>query len=108
MVAEILYEQGKKDAAEKEILDLVNKNTPHQFWLGKGFILLSDIYVDKKDDFQAYQTLKSIIDYYEIPDDGILATAKEKQSRLLSSNPNIENIGQQSELEIDMNKKEIK
>lgn len=107
-VAEILYEQDKKEAAEKEILDFINKNTPHQYWLGKSFILLSDIYVDRKDDFQAFQTLKSIVDYYEIPDDGILALAKEKQGDILEANPNIENIGQQQDLEIDMNKKEIK
>lgn len=108
MVAEILYSQGKKDAAEKEILDFIDKNTPHQFWLGKSFILLSDIYVDRKDDFQAYQTLKSIVDYYEVKDDGILAIASEKQSKILAKNPNVENIGQQPELEIDMNKKQIK
>ncbi|NJK94108.1 MAG: tetratricopeptide repeat protein [Bacteroidales bacterium] len=108
LVADILYQQGKKDAAEKEVLDFIEKNTPHQFWLGKSFILLSDIYVDKKDEFQAYQTLKSIVDYYEVPDDGILAMAKEKQSQIKASNPNVENIGQQPDLEIDMNKKQIK
>lgn len=107
MVAEILYQQNKKDASEKEILDFVDKNTPHQYWLGKSFILLSDIYVDRKDEFQAFQTLKSIVDYYDVPDDGILALAKQKQSRIIATNPNIENIGQQ-ELEIDMNKKQIK
>lgn len=108
MVAEILFSQGKKDASEKEILDFIEKNTPHQYWLGRSFILLSDIYVDRKDEFQAYQTLKSIVDYYEVPDDGILSLAKEKQGKILASNPNVENIGQQSELEIDMNKKQIK
>ncbi len=107
MVAEIQYQQGKKDISEKEILDFINKGTPHQYWLGKSFILLSDIYVDKKDDFQAFQTLKSIVDYYEITDDGILAMAKEKQGKILATNPNIENIGQ-SDLEIDMDKKKIK
>lgn len=108
MVAQILYEQGKKDASEKEILDFIEKNSPHPYWIGKSFILLSDIYVDRKDDFQAFQTLKSIVDYYEIPNDGIVAAAKDKQSKILASNPNIENIGQQQDLEIDMNKKQIK
>ncbi|HEX3009631.1 MAG TPA: tetratricopeptide repeat protein, partial [Bacteroidales bacterium] len=108
MVAQILYEQGKKDASEKEIFDLIDKNTPQQYWLGKSFILLSDIYRDKNEDFQAYSTLKSLIDYYEIPDDGILAMAKEKQEGLVKSNPSVENIGQQQDLEIDMNTKKIK
>lgn len=108
MIAQILYEQGKKDGAEKEILDFIDKNTPHQFWLGKSFILLSDIYVDRKDDFQAFQTLKSIVDYYENPNDGIQTLAKEKQQRIISRNPSVENIGQQQDMEIDMSKKEIK
>lgn len=108
LVSQILYDQGRKDASEKEILDFVDKNTPHQFWLGKSFILLSDIYLDRKEEFQAYQTLKSLTDYYDVPNDGILATAKEKQASLLAKNPNIENIGQEPDLEIDMNKKKIK
>lgn len=108
MIAQILYEQGKKEAAEKEILDFINKNTSQIYWMGKSFILLSDIYMDKKDEFQAYHTLKSLVDNYEIPNDGIIATAKEKQARIAAANPNLDNAAQQPDLEIDMNKKEIK
>jgi DNA-binding transcriptional regulator GbsR (MarR family) len=46
----------------------------------KGFILLSDVYRDEKDYFQARATLLSIIDNTEIDD--LLATAKRKLEEL--------------------------
>ncbi len=79
-IAEILFLQGKSEQSEQEIYELVAMNTPHQYWMAKSFILLADIYLDLGDDFQARHTLQSIIDNYDVPDDGILA---ETRSRLL-------------------------
>ncbi len=82
MIAELLYNQGRLDDAEKEIVDFIDKNTPHQYWMGKAFLLLSEVYVDKNDEFQAIHTLQSIIDYYTIPDDGIIDEARQRRSAL--------------------------
>jgi TolA-binding protein len=103
LLAQLYYNQNKKDLAEKEIFDFINKNTPHQYWLGKSFILLSDIYVDKKDLFQAEQTLQSILDYYENQNDGIRAEAKEKKDKLTAKNAKsqVEEKPQDMELNID-------
>jgi tetratricopeptide (TPR) repeat protein len=76
--ARILFEKKMLNEAEVEILDFINKNTPHQFWLAQSFILLSDIYLAKEDIFQARHTLQSLIDNYSNQTDGILTTAKEK------------------------------
>lgn len=78
LVADIYYRQNNKQKAEDEIMDFVDKNSPFQFWLGKAFLLLSDIYLDNGDDFQAKHTLKSIVENYNNATDGIIAEASKK------------------------------
>ena len=45
LVAEQLYKDGKYQDAEKELLNFIDLSTPHTYWLARGFILLSDVYV---------------------------------------------------------------
>ncbi|MDP3435194.1 MAG: tetratricopeptide repeat protein, partial [Bacteroidota bacterium] len=78
LVADILYGKQQLKEAEKEILDFIDKNSPHQFWLAKSFILLSDIYLKNGDEFQAKHTLKSIEENYPEPNDGIMETTRQK------------------------------
>ncbi len=84
-VAEIYYQRKELQNAEKEISDFADKSTPHQYWMAKSFLLWSDIFRDKGDDFQAIQTLQSLIDYYQKTDDGILDEAKTKKKQLTDS-----------------------
>lgn len=77
-LAQMLFNQQDYNQSEKEILDFGDKNTPHQYWIAKAFILLSDIYLKKKDEFQANQTLQSIIENYDNKSDGIIDSAKVK------------------------------
>ena len=81
-VADILFENEAFDEAEEEIYTFIEMNTPHQYWMGKAFLLLSDVYIAKNDEFQAIHTLQSIIDYYTIPDDGIVDNAKQRHAAL--------------------------
>ncbi len=78
LVASILFEKQKLKEAENEIMDFIDKNSPHQFWLAKSFILLSDIYVKNGDEFQAKHTLKSIEENYPEQNDGILDIVRQK------------------------------
>ncbi|HYW96040.1 MAG TPA: tetratricopeptide repeat protein [Bacteroidales bacterium] len=80
--AEIDYNRGNADKAEKEIFEFIDMNTPHQYWMGKAFLLLSEIYLSKNDDFQAVQTLESIINYYTTEDDGIKAEAIKRKNEI--------------------------
>ncbi len=78
LVAEILFEKQKLKEAENEIMDFIDKNSPHQFWLAKSFLLLSDIYLKNGDEFQAKHTLKSIEENYPEKTDGILDATRQK------------------------------
>lgn len=63
--AEIGFRLNDNDQAEKEVFELSNRYTAYDYWVAKGFILLADVYVKKGNEFQAKQTLQSIIDNYE-------------------------------------------
>ncbi len=78
LVAAIYYQQNKKQKAEDEIMDFVDKNSPYQFWLGNAFLLLTDIYLDNGDEFTAKHTLKSLIENYGNNTDGIKTEATKK------------------------------
>ena len=81
-IAEIDFNRGEIDKAEKTVYEYINLNTPHQFWMGKSFLLLSDIYISKNDEFQALQTLQSVIDFYTSDSDGIKEEAQKRKQRI--------------------------
>jgi TolA-binding protein len=99
-IAEIYYQRKELQNAEKEISDFADKTTPHQFWMAKSFLLWADIFRDKGDDFQAIQTLQSLIDYYAKTDDGILDEAKEKMKQLTKQEKPEKTIQQQDEIQM--------
>jgi TolA-binding protein len=81
-VAELLWMAGDVSGSEKEVNDFIDMNSPHPYWKGKVFILMSDIAVKKGDTFQAKATLQSLIDYYTVENDGIIDEARRKLSAL--------------------------
>ena len=78
MLAEILYKQGKINDAEAQCNLANEQNATYPYWIAKSLILLSDIYVDKKDLFNARAALEAIIENFK--DDTVLLN--EAQSRL--------------------------
>jgi TolA-binding protein len=75
MTAEAKYQISniqflKKDykKAKKGVFELADNYSAYEYWVAKGYILLSDIYLIEKDVFQAKATLQSIIENYEGPD----------------------------------------
>lgn len=81
-VAELQWLAGDIAGAEKTANEFVDMSSPHAYWTGKTFILLSDIAVRKGDTFQARATLQSLIDYYTIKNDGIIDEAKARLAKL--------------------------
>ena len=68
-LSEVLFKLNRLNESEKEVLDFAKKGTPHQYWLARSFIVLSDIYIQKGDDFQAKQYLLSLQKNYTVKDD---------------------------------------
>lgn len=75
----IAFDMKDYVTAENNIFKISSDYSSHQYWLAKGFILLSDIYVIQGNTFQAKQTLQSIIDNYEGEDLRQEASRKLKQ-----------------------------
>lgn len=65
MLAKLDFENAKYDECEKTVFALSENFASYDYWVAKGFLLLSDVYVKKGNTFQARQTLQSIIDNYE-------------------------------------------
>jgi TolA-binding protein len=69
LVAQQLYNKGDYAAAEKEILDFIDRSTPHAYWLARSFVLLSDVYVAMDKKLDARQYLLSLQQNYKADDD---------------------------------------
>ena len=73
--------------SEKVVSEFIDKNTPHQFWMARMFLLLADISLKKGDLLQARATLQSLKDYYTLENDGILDEVKAKLDSLNQEKP---------------------
>lgn len=69
LLADLYYRQGKMTESEAEVMDFAKKNTPHQFWLARSFVLLADVYIKQNNDFQAKQYLLSLQKNYKPADE---------------------------------------
>jgi len=103
MIARILFLQNKPDAAKQEILNFISKGTSHQYWLGKSFLLLAEIYRSKNDIFQAKATLQSLVDNYTISNDGIIDEAITLLKEIVDNENKIKYPGKEEDIELKFN-----
>ncbi len=76
MLASISFQKGQLQDAEEKVYSLAEKFAAFDYWVAKGFILLSDIFVQTGNNFQARETLQSVIDNYSGPELGDVARRK--------------------------------
>ena len=83
-LAEINFAISKDSIAEEIIYDLAQSNTPHAYWVAKGFILLSKIYIKTNDRFSAKHALQTVLSSYENETDGIKNEAENLLNKMIS------------------------
>lgn len=82
ILAESAFAAGELRQAEQMVFRMAdNKSTPN-YWLGRAFLVLGDVYAARDDSFQARATYQSIVDGYLPLDDGVVESAKEKIKNL--------------------------
>jgi len=79
-LASIAFQTGRMVEAEERVYSLQENFAAFDYWVAKGFILLSDVFLKNGNEFQARQTLQSVLDNYKGPELG--AIAKEKLDSL--------------------------
>lgn len=82
-LANYYYNKKQLDKAEAEVFSYIEKGTPHQHYLAKSFILLSDIYIARENYFEAKQYLLSLRDNY-VADDKEISDAIASRLELIS------------------------
>lgn len=63
-IADITYQQSKLAEAEKLINSANDKNTAYPYWVARGVLLLSDIYVKKNDLLLARAACEAVIENF--------------------------------------------
>ena len=80
LLAQSYYDEGRTEKAEQEVLDYIERSTPHTYWLARSFILLSDVYYRMGRTLEAKQYLLSLQQNYQGNDD-IAARIAERLDR---------------------------
>ena len=68
-LADYYFEQGNLKESEKLIQLFIKEGTSQSYWLAISYILLADINIKQKNDYQAKQYLLSLKENYTVVDD---------------------------------------
>jgi TolA-binding protein len=77
-LAELYLNQNKLALAEKTAFEMIKKQSAYEYWITKVYILLGDIYVAQKDNFNAIATYKSVAENASIEALKLVAAEKLK------------------------------
>ncbi len=76
-IGKIYFEQNLLDKAEQQCYKVIDQKPSYNYWIGKSYLLLADIFYAQDDLFNSKATLQSIVDNYKTDDD-VLSEAKQK------------------------------
>ncbi|SFU30327.1 Tetratricopeptide repeat-containing protein [Porphyromonadaceae bacterium KHP3R9] len=82
ILADTYYRWKSYDRAESQVKAFMQKGTPHQYWMARALIVLSDTYRAKGDEFQAKQYLESLKNNYKGAEADIQQMINERLSNL--------------------------
>ena len=80
-LSKIFYDRGNLDQAETQALETTKRANNYPFWVAKSLLLLTDIYIDRSDPYNARAAAEAIIENYkESPD--IISEAQRKIEKI--------------------------
>lgn len=82
-LADIFFKQNNLDEADTEVTGILKQKPAYNYWIAKGLILRSRIYIKQDKLFESEQNLKSVLEHYKVKDDGILDEANELWNELM-------------------------
>ncbi|MDR1682510.1 MAG: tetratricopeptide repeat protein [Candidatus Symbiothrix sp.] len=82
LLAQLAFDSHNNKEAKSIIQDYAKQTTPHQYWLARSFILLSDIFASENDKLKARQYLESLQSSYKPTNDDIHSSIKERLTKL--------------------------
>lgn len=65
ILADTYYRWKSYERVEAQVKEFMQKGTPHQYWMARALIVLSDTYLAKGDEFQARQYIESLKNNYQ-------------------------------------------
>lgn len=65
LIANIYYQQGQLDRAQDLCLNSNRESSAHPYWVAKSVLLLSDIFVQKRDLLNAQAALEALLRNYQ-------------------------------------------
>lgn len=81
LMAQAYYSWKSYDKAEAQVKEFMQMTTPHQYWLARALIILSDTYYAKDDKFQARQYVESLKANYKGNESDIQQMIEERLNR---------------------------
>ena len=81
LLAKYYFDKGNIKNSQNIIQNYIKQRTRHSYWIAKSIILLSDIYLLKKDTLQSRQYLESLKTNYKNNNDDIHSAIKERLNK---------------------------
>ena len=101
--AKIAYDQGHYNAAHGEVNGILGMRPAYNYWIAKGLILETRVFMAEDKLFDAEEKLKSVRDHYTVTDDGILDEANELWNELMQLKNSPKNVDPEGGNTIEIN-----
>jgi tetratricopeptide (TPR) repeat protein len=82
LLAKHYFDTGHPNETKIIVQDYIKQGTPHQYWLARCYILLSEVYAAENDELQARQYLESLQKNYKNTNDDIHSLINEHLAKL--------------------------
>lgn len=102
LLADIKFRDGDLVGTMGEIENLLKMRPQYNYWVAKAIMLRSKVYMAQDNLFQAERDLQSIIQHYQIQDDGIIDEANALWDELMQLKDAPKNIEEEEQRTIEI------